>query len=46
MQPSGGLGCGAGQGWLDTVWTRVGVGTSKFVPGVPLWGLAGGRVQA
>jgi hypothetical protein len=23
-----------------------GVGTSLFVPGVPLWGSAGGRVQA
>jgi hypothetical protein len=39
-RPSGGLVFGAGQGRLDTVWTRVGWVLVCLYQGVPLWGLA------
>ena len=45
-RPSGGLVFGAGQGRLDTDWTRGGVGTSKFVPGGTPMGVGGGHAQA
>jgi hypothetical protein len=45
-RPSQGKGFGPVHTRLDMIWTRVGVGTSKFVPGVPLWGSAAGHAQA
>jgi hypothetical protein len=45
-RPSGGLVFGAGQGLLDTVWTRVGQGGPESKAEGGPWGSAGGRVHA